>query len=135
MAKDKALHLEAYLPAAGASLSIAPLDLGVDTPFASDNWRLGKIRVSWPALPNHTNASLSITATLQDSNNGGTSYANTSPLIQVQIPGVANTGAVAGYVDVPLPPGVRGVVGLLIATPAGDGDNTGALLQADWLNE
>jgi hypothetical protein len=133
--KDKALHLEGYFPAANASITISPLDLGVDQPGFSDNWRLGRLRVSWPALPNHTNTSLNLTVTVQDSGDNGVTYANTNPLIQVSIPGVATNGAAAGYVDAPLPPGLRGPVALVIAAPAGDGDNTAALCSVDWLNE
>lgn len=135
MAKDKALHLEVYAPAANTSVSINPMDLGVDTPFASDNWRQGRLRVSWPALPNHTNASLNITVTLQDSADSGSTYANTAPQITVNIPGVASTGAAAGSVDCPLPPGLRGPLGALIAVPTGAGDNTAALIQLDWVSE
>ena len=135
MAKDKALHLEVLAPAAGASVNINPLDLGVDTPFASDAWRAGKLRVTWPAMPNHTNASLNISVTLQDSADGGATFANTAPLIIVNIPGVAVNGAPAGSMDAPLPPGLRGPVGALVAVPAGAGDNTAALVEIDWLNE
>ena len=133
--KDAALHLEVYLPAANASVSVAPMDLGVDQPGFSDNWRAGRVRVAWPALPNHTDPTKNITVSLQDSGDNGATFANTSPLIQVSIPGVASTGAAAGSVDCPLPPGLRGPLGLLVATPAGDGDNTAGLLTADWLNE
>ncbi len=133
--KDKALHLEVYMPAANANVSINPMDLGVDQPGFSDNWRAGRVRIAWPALPNHSNSSLTITATIQDSADGGATYANTAPLIQVQIVGVATNGAAAGYVDCPLPPGLRGPAGLLVAVPTGAGDNTAALLTADWLNE
>lgn len=133
--KDAALHLEVYAPAAGNNASIAPMDLGVDQPGFSDNWRLGRLRVAYPAMPNHTDPTKSITVTLQDSGDNGATFANTSPLIQVSIPGVAATGSAAGYVDCPLPPGLRGPLGLSVAAPAGDGDNTAALLTADWLNE
>lgn len=133
--KDKALHLEVYAPAANASVSIAPMDLGVDQPGFSDNWRQGRVRIAWPALPNLTDSTKTITVTLQDSGDNGATYANTAPLIQVQIPGVATNGAAANYVDCPLPPGLRGPLGLLVAVPAGAGDNTAALITADWLNE
>ncbi|MEI6198181.1 MAG: hypothetical protein WCS42_28015 [Verrucomicrobiota bacterium] len=133
--KDAALHLEVYAPAANANVAINPMDLGVDQPGFSDNWRQGRVRIAWPALPNHTNASLNITVTLQDSGDAGATYANTAPQITVNIPGVAANGAAAGYTDVPLPPGLRGPLGLLVAVPAGAGDNTAALITADWLNE
>ena len=133
--KDAALHLEVYAPAANANVSINPMDLGVDQPGFSDQWRQGRVRIAWPALPNHTNANLNITVTLQDSGDAGATFANTAPQITVNIPGVAANGAAAGYMDVPLPPGLRGPLGLLVAVPAGAGDNTAALITADWLNE
>lgn len=133
--KDKALHLEVYAPAAGATVAINPMDLGVDQPGFSDNWRQGRVRVSWPALPNLTSTSDTIKLTLTDSGDSGATYATTVPAIVVTVTGVASTGAAAGYVDCPLPPGLRGPLGLSIVASAGAGDNTAALLTADWLNE
>ena len=138
--RDAALHIEAFLPAAGLSVLLAPLDLGVDQSAFSDNWRQSVLRFSWPALPNHTNASLNITATLQDSIDSGvtfqagaTSTVDASavlPTISCSIPGSAN-GAAAGYCEMSLPPGLRGPVGLLVAVPAGTGDLRSALVTFD----
>ena len=135
--KDTQLHLEIYLPAAGASETIGALDIGVDNPNFSDQWREGRLRIAWPALPNFTSNADTITVTLQDSLAGANplSFANTIPLIQASIAGVANSGAPAGLVDCPLPPGLRGPVQLLIAATANAGNNTAALLTADWLLE
>lgn len=135
--KDTQLHLETYLPAAGASETIGIMDIGVDNPDFSDQWREGRLRVAWPALPNFTSNADTITVTLQDSQAlaNPLSFANTVPLIQASITGVANTGAPAGYVDCPLPPGLRGPIQLLIAATANAGNNTAALLTADWLLE
>lgn len=135
--KDTQLHLETYLPAAGASETIGIMDIGVDNPDFSDQWREGRLRVAWPALPNFTSNADTITVTLQDSQalSNPLSFANTVPLIQASITGVANTGAPAGYVDCPLPPGLRGPIQLLIAATANAGNNTAALLTADWLLE
>jgi hypothetical protein len=139
--KDAALHLEINPPAAGQSVSINPMDLGIDQPGFSNQWRLGRLRIAWPALPNLTSTSDNLTVTLQDSPDGVT-FANTgsanspaTPNISVTITGVANTGVAAGYVDVALPPGTRGPIGLLVSASAGAGNNTAALLTADWLNE
>ncbi|MDE2104423.1 MAG: hypothetical protein KGL39_44705, partial [Patescibacteria group bacterium] len=83
MPKDKALHLEVYAPAAGATATVNPLDLNVDVPSFNDNWRQGRLRITWPAMPNSVNAANAVNVTLQDSNDFGATYANTNPLIQV----------------------------------------------------
>jgi hypothetical protein len=135
--KDTQLHLEIYLPAAGVNETIGVMDIGVDNPNFSDQWREGRLRIAWPALPNFTSNADTITVTLQDSMASASplSFANTVPLIQASIAGVANTGAPAGFVDCPLPPGLRGPIQLLIAATANAGNNTAALLTADWLLE
>ena len=135
--KDTQLHLEIYLPAAGTNETIGVMDIGVDNPNFSDQWREGRLRIAWPALPNFTSNTDTITVTLQDSMASASplSFANTVPLIQASIAGVANTGAPAGFVDCPLPPGLRGPIQLLIAATANAGNNTAALLTADWLLE
>ncbi len=135
--KDTQLHLEIYLPAAGTSETIGIMDIGVDNPNFSDQWREGRLRIAWPALPNFTSAADTITVTLQDSEASVNPlvFANTAPLIQASISGVANTGPAAGYIDCPLPPGLRGPIQLLVAATANAGNNTSALLTADWLLE
>ena len=135
--KDTQLHLEIYLPAAGASETIGPMDIGVDNPNFSDQWRQGRLRIVWPALPNFISNADSISVTLQDSvaSSSPLVFANTVPLIQTNITGVANTGPSAGFVDCPLPPGLRGPIQLLITATANAGNNTMALLTADWLLE
>jgi hypothetical protein len=133
--KDAALHLESYLPAAGAAAVAGPLDLGVDNPNFSDNWRQGRLRVAVPALPNNTDTSKTITIDLQDSSDGGATFADTAPLVRVQIAGVATTGSAAAVVDCPLPPGLRGPLRVNITVPDGAGDNTAALVNIDWVNE
>lgn len=135
--KDTQLHLEIYLPVAGASETIGIMDIGVDNANFSDQWREGRLRITWPALPNFTSNADTITVTLQDSIASANPlvFANTTPLIQASITGVTTTGAPAGFVDCPLPPGLRGPIQLLIAATANAGNNTAALLTADWLLE
>ncbi len=135
--KDTQLHLEIYLPAAGTSETIGVMDISVDNANFSDQWREGRLRIAWPALPNFTSNADTITVTLQDSmaSSNPLSFANTVPLIQASITGVANTGPAAGFIDCPLPPGLRGPIQLLIAATANAGNNTAALLTADWLLE
>src|SRR5580693_7918467 len=92
------LHLQQYLPAAGATVVTGVLDLHVDGDSFGNAWRLGRIRVGIPALPNHVTPADVITVSMQQTPNGG-ALANTVPLIQVQIPGVAVTGSLAAIVD------------------------------------
>jgi hypothetical protein len=135
--KDTQLHLEIYLPAAGTNETIGIMDIGVDNANFSDQWRQGRLRIAWPALPNFTSNADTITVTLQDSlaDASPLSFANTVPIIQASITGMANTGPAAGYVDCPLPPGLRGPIQLLVAATANAGNNTASLLTADWLLE
>ena len=139
--KDAALHLEVYAPKAGQSVQINPMDIGIDQPGFSNQWRQGRLRFAWQAMTNLTSAADNVTLTLQDSADGVT-FSNTgsanspaTPNISVTITGIANTGVPAGYVDVPVPPGTRGAIGVLASASAGAGDNSAALLTADWLNE
>lgn len=136
---DQSLHFEGFFPAAGANITIAGLDLGVDVPAFSDMWRKAFLRIEWPALPNHVNSALNIVVTLLDSADAGATYQSGAavitdyqfptilPAITVSIPGVAVTGAPASQSDVPLPPGLRGPIAVLVVVPAGVGDCTGAL--------
>jgi len=144
--KDAALHLEGYLPNAGGTINLNPIDIGVDQPGFSDNWRQGRIRLTIPAMPNFTNNANTVTLTLQDSQDSGASYQSGGsgtaaglPLIQAQLIGVATNGTPLTTIDLPLPPGVRGPVGFTIVVPAGvnTNDATGnpVLVTADWLNE
>jgi hypothetical protein len=136
---DASLSFEIFIPPANTTITVSAMDLGVDiTPF-SDNWRQGRLRVTWPALPAHTNPALNITITLVDSGDGGATFQSGAtglcgllPLVQIQIPGIAVTGATANYSDIALPPGLRGPIGLAVAAPAGVGDCTAASITAGW---
>jgi hypothetical protein len=137
---DMSLHLEGFFPAAGQSGILAALDLGVSVPGFSDQWRKSFLRVSWPALPNHSNAALNITVTLLDSADGGSTFQSGAaaftpagapfvlPVISASIPGMVN-GASASFVDFPFPPALRGPIALFVVVPPGTGDNSAALLE------
>jgi hypothetical protein len=136
---DASLQFEVYLPAAGQSISVNAMDLGIDIQPFSENFRVGRLRIAWPALPNHVAPAKSITITLTDSADGGATFQSGAsgtggllPVIQIQIAGVAVTGSLAAYSDVSLPPGLRGPIGLAIAVPVGDGDCTAALITSSW---
>jgi len=137
--KDAVLHLEGYLPNGGGTVNLSPMDLGVDGSGGfSDNWRWGKLRVTLNAgLPNFTNANASITVSLIDSVDGLV-FTQTNPLIQASFPGVVTNGTAAGYVDCPLPPGLRGPVGVSMVAPAAnllDVNGNPVLVSIDWLND
>ena len=103
--KDAKFHSTKALPAAGASNTSNSIDLSVATTFPNE-WRLVNLEVAIPAMADHTNTSATATLTLQDSADGVT-FANTSPLISIPVPGVASTGSSAATVKVPVPPAVR----------------------------
>jgi hypothetical protein len=138
---DAALHLESFFPAAGATIVVAPLDLNNSLTGFSQVWRHGFLRVAWAAMPNHTNPANTIVLTLVDSGDFGVTFqagatnqpaGSTLPTISVSVPGVATTGAPAGYSDFPLLPMGRGVVGIQVAVPAGVGDISHSMLTADF---
>lgn len=136
---DAALQFEFYLPDADTTITVSAMDLGVDIQPFSENFRLGRLRITWPALPNHTDPTKVITITLLDSGDGGATFQSGAtglggllPLVQIQILGVAGTGATANYADLSLPPGLRGPIALAVAVPAGDGDCTAAEITAGW---
>ena len=135
--KDAQLEIVLNFPAAGANATSQYLDIGVDTSDFSDQWREGRLRVSYPALPNLTSTGDNITVTLQDSlaSSSPLSFANTNPAITATITGVATNGVAAGFIDMPLPPGLRGPFQLFVAATAGAGNNTQQQLTADWLME
>ncbi len=137
--KDSSLHLEVYFPAAAANVNTGTLDLQVDVAGFSDNWRAGRLKLTVPALPANSDNTKTITVDLQDSGDGGVTFANTQPRIQATIPGVTTNGspayAGAGTIDMPLPPDLRGPIQLQVAVPAGAGNSTALLLQADWASE
>jgi len=135
--KDAALQITQNFPAAGANVTSQMIDISVDNPNFSDQWREGRLRVSWPAMPNFTSNSDTVTFTIQDSeaSSNPLSFANTTPAITGTITGVASTGVAASYLDCPLPPGLRGPFRLYIAATANAGNNSGLLLTANWLLE
>lgn len=133
--KDKTLSVDGYLPAAGATLNTDLIDLQTEGTSPGNNWRLGRLKVKVGAAVNHTDATKTITATLQDSADGGATFAETVPTIQGKLIGVAVNGSVETVIDFPLPPSLRGPVRVALTVPAGDGDNTGVPVNVDWVNE
>lgn len=132
--QDAALQVQKYLPAAAASNTTDAIDLGLYARGSNSNlWRLGKFIVDIPAMPNNSDDTKTVTLDLQDATNAAPStFADTQPLVRVQIPGVASTGSLATTVEVSLPPGVRGPVRFEQTVPSGGGDNTGVQITYTW---
>ena len=143
MAKDSSLHLEQNLPPTGQTNYTGPLDIGVDQPAFSDQWRQGRLSVEIPALPNATNNAVNITLTLQDSADGGATFADVVPLTRIVLPGVAangipsyGPGATNPELEMPLPPRLRGPFRLSQTVDANiGGDCSAALIEYWWKNE
>ena len=136
--QDSALSVQKYLPAAAGTNTTAAIQLPIDPGTyqngggPSDSWRLGRIRASWPAMPNLP-AGQTVTLAMQTGADGVT-FAATNPAITASIAGSA-TGAAAGFIDFPLPPNFKGWINFLQSAPAGGGNNTGVLISYAWLNE
>jgi hypothetical protein len=135
--KDLMLQAQGAFPAASGNTTIGYIDIGVDNPNFSEQWREGRLRLSWPALPNFTSNTDTITVTLQDSQAAANplAFTNTNPAITGTITGVAATGPGAGTLDMPLPPGLRGPFQVYVAATAGAGNNTQQLLTINWVLE
>jgi hypothetical protein len=169
--QDQQLTPTTAFPAPSGTAYSQAIDLSLLTPTVSpggfspeNSWRLGRLRVSWPKMPNRTNtdptnsiftftlqsatvatvtAGTGATATVgtyvtanQAASTQGTAYANTNPLIQAITPvGVASTGAVAGFVDLPLPPLTPGPVRVSCVAGSAVGDETALSFTVGWLWE
>jgi len=108
-------------PAAGTNYS-AVIDLG--TASTSQMWRLGYVKLSVPALPNAVTTATNMSFTLQTSSDNST-WANTVPLIQANLAGVASTGTGATNFYLPLPPVmVKRYIRIAQGAPSTVGDNT-----------
>lgn len=147
-------------PAAGVTVNTQAVDLGPDGNY-SNAWRLGQVVISVPALPNNTDNTKSYTFTIQDAANvsqgiplGSGSppalgaFANTNPLIQGSVVGVASTGSLATTLRLPLPPGgpptianasavkgLRGPFRIACAASSGIGDSTALTFTVSWAFE
>jgi hypothetical protein len=143
MARDSSLYLQSFLPASGQTNFTGVLDLGVSVAPFSDQWRQGRLQVDFPALPNAINNAANITLTLQDSDDGGATFADVVPLTRVVMAGVSPNG-IPSYlpggtnrpIDMPLRPGLRGPIRIAQSVDANiGGDCSAGLVEYFWLNE
>ena len=126
--KDSALTLTKALPNAAANNNTNALDLNPEaTGFLTNQWRQGYVAVTIPALSDHTNTSVSNLFTLQDSTDNS-NFANTNPLVQVSVVGVASTGSAAVVPKVPLTPGIRRYVRFNQNVPTNGGTGSNAVI-------
>jgi hypothetical protein len=136
MPLDALLRVTKALPNAAANNTTIGIDLNIQpSPLSggkepSNKWRLTFARVNIPALSDHTNTSITNLITLQDSADNAT-FANTNPLVQVQLVGVASTGSVAVIRKVPLPPEVRRYIRFRQDVPTNGGTGTNATVTYD----
>lgn len=148
---DLALTISLALPAANASNTTGIMDLQNIAPN-SDAWRLGLIRVDIPALPANSDATKTITLTLQAA---PPLLGDPTPAIAPQtpdpgvfaapqngqiiaIPGVAMTGSLAqtAYFFIPLDTNGSAFqfIRVVQAVAAGGGDNTAATITYGFAN-
>ncbi len=115
------------------------LDLSIVGPNSSA-WRTGYLSVTIPALSGNTDTAKTTYVRLQVApfhNDGATwpaeagAYADSVPVIDCNMVGVASTGSVAKTFKVPLPPGTVGWVRLKMVSPTGI-SNSGASLTYYW---
>jgi hypothetical protein len=109
--KDAFFDRSKFLPAAGANNASDPWDVNPITPggnidWLPEHWRMAKVFVNLPALPTHTNSATSITLRLQDSSDNS-NWADTLPVVEVVLPGIASTGTPKQTATVGFPPKLR----------------------------
>lgn len=129
--KDATYNLVKALPNAAANNNTTSIDLGLDP--GSNVWQRARIQVDFPALSDHTNTSVTNLITLQTSTDNST-WANTVPLIQLGVVGVASTGSAAVSVQFPLPPNMSRYARFNQNVPANGGIGGNANVNYDVLS-
>jgi len=115
---------------AGTTNNTASMDLGAAAPDAI--WRYAYVKAAIPATPNATNSATTFLFTLQDSANNST-WANTTPLVQLQVAGASSITNTALSVKMPIPPAVRRYIRIQQISPAASGANT-TVTNVYWLS-
>lgn len=121
-ADDSNLQVTKAYPSAGATNTTSAIDLGTDEP--GQIWRMAYVRADIPATANATNSATTFLFTLQDSADNVT-FANTTPLVQLQITGASSVTNTAQSVKLPIPPGVQRYIRVQQIAPTASGANTG----------
>lgn len=143
---DAALSVTKALPAAAANNNTDALDLQSIAPN-SDGWRLGRLRVSVPALPNLVDTTKNLVLTLYAAKASTSSSpapaaptagAFVIPTVKqtITIPGVATTGtsALVAYFNIPVDAygSTYEFVRVNQAIDAGGGDNAASSVTYSW---
>lgn len=122
--KDAQLIDTEYLPAAAATNYCASFDLKAANAFVESM----QVEVAVPACPNNTDNTKTIKLTLQHSSDNVTFADTTSPLVEMQIAGVAITGSAAVTKYFAIPSGLNRYIRFKQVVEAGGGDNTAVLV-------
>jgi hypothetical protein len=133
--KDASFTIVKALPNAAANNNTSGIDLRVlptSGGAPANMWRLAYVEITFPALSDHTNTSVSNLITLQHAADDNTSnYANTVPLIQAQVVGVGSTGSAATTFRVPFPPDVKRFIRFNQTVPTNGGVGSNANVTYD----
>jgi hypothetical protein len=128
--KDASITLTKALPNAAANNNTGAINLRVlptSGGAPANQWRLGYVEITFPALSDHTNTSVTNLITLQHSaDDNASNYANCNPVIQAQVVGVGSTGSAATTFRVPLPPDVKRYIKFNQTVPTNGGTGSNA---------
>ena len=135
--KDASITITKALPNTASNNNTGAIDLKV-LPVAggapANQWRLGYVEITFPALSDHTNTSVTNLLTLQHSIDSNVSnYANCNPLIQAQVVGVGSTGSAAATFRVSLPPDVKRYIRFNQTVPTNGGVASNANVTYDFV--
>jgi hypothetical protein len=126
--KDASLKLVTAIPNAGSNVNTSVLDLNIEP--HNNVWRVAHIKVAVPALTDHANTSVTNTITLQESGDNS-NWANSTPLVQCLVAGVATNGSAASNFYVPLSPAIKKYIRFNVNTPANGGTGNNANITFD----
>ena len=133
--KDASTTVVKALPNAAANNNTGAIDMKVlptSGGAPANMQRLAHVEITFPALSDHTNTSVTNLITLQHSaDDNASNYANCNPLIQAQVVGVASTGSVLTTFRVPLPPDVKRFIRFNQTVPTNGGIGSNANVTYD----
>ena len=150
--QDAALSSTQALPAASGTVYSGVFDLVLLTKgtnfSASNNWRLGRFRLSIQAAANNTSSSHNYQFSVYDAAAVATTgtcptatagtlgaFAVLNPSAIYTLAGVASTGSLATVVDIWLPIRPRGPLEIACTATSGTGDNTAKTWTVSWVWE
>ena len=108
---------------------------------ASNAWRLGKFRISVPAMAAHVTTTkyqkidLQSAASTSGAETTPSTFANTNPLVECSVVGVTSTGSKATTFDVPIPPNCGRFIRFALVSDSTSYDLTAFAVTIDWVFE